>query len=542
MTNNECQNQNIAVTPAGLSGNENEDQIQNIALSLADLTGDAYIEAICRSKAFIENKDIGKFLEIAREKIEFFPGHFSKRIDELVDYTGKQVVESDVESSPGAGTNAFNKATNTGMAPLSSYGFMRIGENGKAYLAAKSEHYHAPLGHSFPGYKLVENARKLGIPNATHNNTRGHITRLLETELIRIANGLEKGDQEGLERILITTDPNVLNRVLNLETGSLAVEAALKMMLARFYRLDSSHPEPIYAGKAPVFLVIADNSGGREANYHGTTVLTQLLRGMWPDFYAVLEESKLFNIQQVRINDMEDFVEKTARFDSGEFKIAGFFHEIVLMNYGGIKIDKDYLEAAYKICRKKDIPVIVDEIQSCLWSPDLFMFKEYGLQPGFVSIGKGFPGGEYPASKLLMNASMDNLNLFGALVTNGQEELASLTYLITMAFAEANGDYTRKIGDYYEGRIRELAQVYSHLIIKVEGDRHMTTMFFESVEKTVEFASFLNNRCIDISAHTYKPNCPPSALTKIPLISTYKMVDYILSNMEEALQSLKEKQ
>jgi acetylornithine/succinyldiaminopimelate/putrescine aminotransferase len=518
---------------------KNENRIHNIALSLADITGDEYIGAICKTKAFIENRDIAEFLEIAREKIEFFPNHFSTRIDELLEYTGKKISEGDFDSSPGAGTDAFNKATKTEMAPLSSFGFIRIGENGKAYLTAKSEHYHAPLGHSFPGYKLIENARKLGIPNATHNNTRGHITRLLETELIRIANGLEKSDTDGLNRVLKSTDPHVLNRVLNLETGSIAVEAALKMMLSRFYRLDSSYPKPTYAGKTPVFLVIADRNGGKEANYHGTTVLTQLLRGMWPDLYDVLEKNNVFNIQQVKINDIEDFIEKTDHFDSGEFKIAGFFHEIVLMNYGGIKIEKDYLEAAYKICKNKDIPVIVDEIQSCLWSPDLFMFKEYGLQPGFVSIGKGFPGGEYPASRLLTNASMDNLNLFGALVTNGQEELASLSYLITMAFAEANREYTRKIGDYYENRIRELAKKYSHLIIEVEGDRHMTTMFFESVEKTVEFASYLNNRCIDISAHTYKPNCPPSALTKIPLISTYKMVDFVISKMEEALESIK---
>jgi len=388
MSNKEHQNKNITLTSAELARNENKDQIQNIALSLADIAGDEYIEAICRSKAFIEDRGVKEFLEIAREKVEFFPAHFAKRIDELIDYTGKQVCDTGFKSSPGAGTNAFNKATDTGMAPLSSYGFIRIGENGKAYITAKSEHYHAPLGHSFPGYKLIENARKLGIPNATHNNTRGHITRLLETELIRIANGLEKGDVEGLEQEIKSTDPNVLNRVINLETGSLAVEAALKMMLARFHRLDHSHPDPIFAGKTPVFLVVADNSGGKEANYHGTTVLTQLLRGMWPDFYSMLEENRLFNVQQVRINDIQDFIEKADHYDSGEYKIAGFFHEIVLMNYGGIKIEKDYLETAYGICRKKDIPVIVDEIQSCLWSPELFMFKEYGLRPGFVSFGK----------------------------------------------------------------------------------------------------------------------------------------------------------
>ena len=515
-------------------------KINNIALSLNDMLGNEYVEAVCRTKAFIENRDIAEFLEIAREKIEFFPNRFSTRIDELIDYTGEQICKCAFESSPGAGTNAFKEATKMEMAPLSACGFIRIGENGKVYLTAKSEHYHVPLGHSFPGYKLVENARRLGIPNATHNNTRGHITRLLETELVRIVNRLEKKDKEGLNRVLKSTDPHVLNRVLNLETGSIAVEAALKMMLSKFYRLDITSPKPKYAGKTPVFIVIADHNGGKEANYHGTTVLTQLLRGMWPDLYSVLQKNNVFQIQQVTINDIDDFVEKANQFDSGNYKIAGFFHEIILMNYGGIRLDNDYLLDVYKICCKRDIPVIVDEIQSCLWSPEFFMFIEYGLNPDFVSIGKGFPGGEYPASKLLTNASMDNLNLFGALVTNGQEELASLSYLITMEFAEANREYTRKIGDYYENKVRELGKEFSDIIINVEGSRHLTTLFFESAEKTVEFASFLNKRCIDISAQTYKANCPPSALTKIPLISSYKMVDFIIMKMQEALEHLKE--
>ncbi len=517
-----------------------ETRLNNIALSLSDLVGNEYIEAVCKTKAFIENRDIGEFLEIAREKTEFFPNHFSTRIDKLIDYTGKQICNSVFKSSPGAGTNAFNEATKTEMAPLSSFGFIRVGENGKAYLTAKSEHYHVPLGHSFPGYKLIENARRLGIPNATHNNTRGHITRLLETELIRIVNGLEKENKEGLNQVLKSTDPHVINRVLNLETGSIAVEAALKMMLSRFYRLDITYPKPKYSGKIPVFIVIADHNGGKEANYHGTTVLAQILRGMWPDLYSVLEKNNIFNIQQVKINDIDDFIEKTNKFDSGKYKVAGFFHEIILMNYGGIKLDNDYLQDAYKICRKRDIPVIVDEIQSCLWSPDFFMFIEYGLNPDFVSIGKGFPGGEYPASKLLTTSAMDNLNLFGALVTNGQEELASLSYLITMAFAEANKQYTREIGDYYENQVRELSKKFSDIILNVEGSRHLTTLFFESEKKTVEFASFLNNRCIDISAQAYKADCPPSALTKIPLISTYKMVDYIILHMLEALENIKE--
>ena len=178
---------------------------------------------------------------------------------------------------------------------------------------------------------------------------------------------------------------------------------------------------------------------------------------------------------------------------------------------------------------------MVDEIQSCIWSPRLFTFLEYALKPDFVSVGKGFPGGQYPASKIITTAKMDNLNQFGALVTNGQEELASLAYLTTIAFAEGNTDYTKVIGDYYENAVREVAENHVEIIDKVEGQGHLTTIYFHDAEKTITFCKELMKRGIDISAHTYKAKCPPSALTKIPLISSKKMVDFLVNSMTKVL-------
>ncbi len=515
--------------------------LKNIRLSLFDLLGETYVEAVCKAKAFLEQKDKSYYLDIAREEVEFFPSSFQKRLNDLIAMTGQKVTDGLPSSPGGAGTDAFRKATRTSMSPLSALGVTRIGENGHAYLIAKSEHYHAPLGHSFPGYRLVDNAVRLGIPNATHNNTRGYITRLLETELVRVANGIPKEDHRRLQEIISSEDPHVLNRVINLETGSLAVEAALKMMLMRFVRLDKTYAQPLYAGKTPVFLVIADNDGGAEANYHGTTILAQIFRDMWPDLYHGMEKNDLFRIIPLRINDADHFDRMITEYDRGPYKVAGFIHEIVLMNYGGIVLQKKYLRHAYEICHERDIPVLVDEIQSCIWSPDFFLFKEYGLNPDFVSIGKGFAGGQYPASKILTTPAMDGLNLFGALVTNGQEELASLTYLITMTFAEENNEYIEELGSYYEKRVRELAKRYSNFISRVEGIRHMTTLFFRTVEDAVNFTSYLGKKGIDISTQTYKAHVPPSALTKIPLIATPQMVDFIVGKMEEALRQLKPK-
>lgn len=513
-------------------------EIHSPSLSLIDLVGKSYINAVCSGRAFLEGNDSAALLSLAEEQVDFFPVRFRQRLDELVDYIGEQVCEPLEKSARGAATNSFNKATHTGMAPLSGLGFIRIGEDGRAYLVSKSEHYHTSLGHSFPGYVLLENARRLGIPNATHNNTRGHITRLLEQELVRAANGIGRGNAKGLQSVLDSTEPHMLNRVINLETGSLAVEAGLKMILARFYRLEDTFEKPKYDSRVPVFLVMGDRAGGKTANYHGTTLFTQFMRGMWPELANHLEDNKTFVTKAVSINDIAHFTELIKVYDREPYKIAGFFHEIILMNYGGIHLEEDFLKRVYAICHEHDVPILVDEIQSCIWSPELFLFREYGLRPDFVAIGKGFPGGEYPASRILTTAEMDSLNQFGALVTNGQEELASLAYLVTMEFVQANRDFISEIGKYYEGELRALLKRYPQIISEIEGQRHLSSIFFFKTEQALEFIHYLNMECIDISAHTYKSNCPPAALTKIPLISSIKMVDFLIRKMDEALKQI----
>jgi 4-aminobutyrate aminotransferase-like enzyme len=126
---------------------------------------------------------------------------------------------------------------------------------------------------------------------------------------------------------------------------------------------------------------------------------------------------------------------------------------------------------------------------------------------------------------------------FGALVTNGQEELASLAYLVTMRWAESNADVTRAIGDYYEMRMKEIGTRHPGKIQNVEGKRHMTTVYFHSLDAANSVARELNRRGLDISVQSYKTNCPPVLLTKLPLISTLEVVEFVISRFEEALQT-----
>ena len=511
--------------------------LKNITRSLRDLLGSEYMEAVKSVAVNINGLSEEEADFLIDEKIEFFPDDYIKRMEDMARKTGETVVKGFNDTLIGAPTESYRKAAHPNAAPIGGVGCTRIGEDGRAYLIAKSEHYHSSLGHNFPGYKLITNARKLGILNATHNNTRGYITRLAESRLVAVANSVEE-NSSAHKTILDSKEPHVLNRVINLETGSLAVEAGIKMMLARFYRLDESFGAPKFDGKIPVFLVMEDNKEGLTANYHGTTVIAQTFRGMWPEFYSKCAENDLYKVVSVKKNDPKDFEEKIEKYNLGKYKTAGFLHEIILMNYSGIRLTKEFLQGAYRLCHKTDTLTLCDEIQSCMWYDGMFLFKQYGLNPDFSIIGKGFPGGEYPASKILTTYDADILNQFGALVTNGQEELASLAYLITMEFAGANGEEITKMGKYIEKSLAEIAKEFPETIEKCDGLGHLAAIHFFSVETASEFTKLINAECVDISAQLYKADCPPGALIKPPLIADEAVIDVMLKKIRKCISEL----
>ncbi len=507
--------------------------MNNTKRSLTDLLGEDYINAVCRARAALSGEDEVSLLAIAREKVSFYPKDFALRQEELMNKLMQQMIPAFESCESGAPSDSYRTAQHNASSPLNGYGCFRLGEDGRLYFAGKSEHYHIPLGHSFPGYQLIDKARQLGIPNATHNNTRGYITRTLERRLIAAANGTDPGSEQ-TQAILSSREPGVLSRVINLETGSLAVEAALKMMLTRFYPLEGGNAA--YQGRIPVFLVMGDNAGGITGNYHGTTIFAQTLRGLWPQLLEKSEEHHIYRVESVPINDINGFAEAIIKWNTPPYKTAGFCHEIILMNYGGIRLSEEYLQEVYRLCHASDTPVLCDEIQSCAWYDGLFLFRQYQLTPDFVSIGKGFPGGCYPASKILASGAFDGLSQFGALVTNGQEELASLAYLITMEFVQDNGPQITENSRYYHDSVCRLAADFPGYCTGVEGDAMMTALCFDSVDTAVDFCKSMNTVYgIDISAQTYKPNCPPVALTKLPVITSKPMTDHIIDAMRETL-------
>jgi hypothetical protein len=326
----------------------------SVRASLADCIGTDATDAMIAAFTSISREDPRPLRRLARKPVDFFPQGMQRILLGNLERTGTPVSRPLKASPSGAAPRGFDVATSTARSPLCGFGFHRVGEDGRLYFIAKSEHYHTPLGHAFPGYELLRIAQRIGIPNATHNNTRGLITRRLEQELVRCAGGLDPADASGLSRILRSSGRTALNRVLNLETGSLAAEAAFKMMLARFFLVQDGCSAPAHPNRTPVFIVMGDDQGGIKANYHGTTILTQVLRGMWPGLRKALESHKVLKVVPVRPNNLKDLESAFTTFNRPPYGIAGFLHEIVLMNYGAVRLSDRFLRRAYTLAKTHD--------------------------------------------------------------------------------------------------------------------------------------------------------------------------------------------
>jgi acetylornithine/succinyldiaminopimelate/putrescine aminotransferase len=133
---------------------------------------------------------------------------------------------------------------------------------------------------------------------------------------------------------------------------------------------------------------------------------------------------------------------------------------------------------------------------------------------------------------------MDTLPQFGALVTNGQEEIASLAYLITLRWAQENTEVIREIGDLYESRMREVAAKYPAIIAGISGQRHLLGLEFHDIATARACTEALNRAGLDVSAHTYKTECPPVALTKLPLTACPVVVEFVVQRLTDTLDRL----
>jgi adenosylmethionine-8-amino-7-oxononanoate aminotransferase len=210
--------------------------------------------------------------------------------------------------------------------------------------------------------------------------------------------GLTHEPAEDVARGLVRLAPDGLEHVFFSDSGSTAVEVALKMALG-FWR---------NRGKARRSRILA-----LEHAYHGDTVgaMSAGARGVFNAAYAPL----LFEVGRIpfpssgREQATIDALEAACR--AGD--VAALIVEPLILGAGGMLIyDAATLAEMARVCRRYGVLLIADEVMTG-WgrTGTLFACEQAGVAPDIMCVAKGLTGGAVPLAATLATAEIFNAHL-----------------------------------------------------------------------------------------------------------------------------------
>ncbi len=122
-------------------------------------------------------------------------------------------------------------------------------------------------------------------------------------------------------------------------------------------------------------------------SFHGRTIATLAATGQdrFHEHFGPLPQG----FKHVRANDAEELAAVLATGD-----VCGVLMEMVQGEGGVIALDKDYVQAAEKLCRENDVLFMVDEVQTGNGrTGSLYAYQQFGVMPDVVTTAKGLGGG-----------------------------------------------------------------------------------------------------------------------------------------------------
>jgi len=139
-----------------------------------------------------------------------------------------------------------------------------------------------------------------------------------------------------------------------------------------------------------------------ENSFHGRTLTTLAATGqpVFHEHFGPLTPGFV----NMPVNDIE-----TLLVTVSEKKTAAIMIECVQGEGGVNPLDRDFVNEIAKICKEKDILLIVDEVQTGLCrSGEYFAYQSYGITPDIVTVAKGLGGG-LPIGAVLLGEKVQDV-------------------------------------------------------------------------------------------------------------------------------------
>jgi adenosylmethionine---8-amino-7-oxononanoate aminotransferase len=253
----------------------------------------------------------------------------------------------------------------------------------------------APVVESADGVWLVDaqGRRYIDGISSLWCNVHGHghpgIDAAVRAQLDRVAHttmlGLSHPAAEELARRLVELAPGELSRVFYSDSGSTAVEVALKMAYQYWQQASDARP-------ARTSFVCLEDA------YHGDTVGSVSVGGI--DLFHSLYRPLLFDAHRVPAGEaaaLEHVL--SSRAD----EIAAVVMEPLVQGAAGMLLQPPgYLRAVRELCDRYDVFLVCDEVATGFGrTGTMFACEHEGVVPDFLCLAKGLTGGYLPLAATL---------------------------------------------------------------------------------------------------------------------------------------------